>query len=348
MAKSHDALPILTDRGLARPQRQHNRTIARQQSRPDLRSVISQLLVLVIALGISLATTASFAQQQPRQVPSQANTNELEINAPQNGAPLNGAIQEGMPPVANDQAAALPGAFDVEQMLSPGGLTSTLKIMLLLTVLSLAPSILIMTTCFIRFIIVLGLLRQALGTQQLPPNQVIISLCMFLTFMVMAPVWSEAYEQGVVPYTQPDPAQPPPSLQVAFENTLRPLRRFMSEQIDKSDNGDAVLMFLDFQHPDSENDENYPPPSNYEDVPLSALLPAFMMSELKVAFVIGFQVYLPFLVIDMVVSSILISMGMMMLPPVLISLPFKLLLFVMIDGWFITVGMLLESVRPFG
>jgi flagellar biosynthetic protein FliP len=252
-----------------------------------------------------------------------------------------------------EQAGAQTGpaaSFDVEEMLSPSGLTSTLKIMLLLTVLSLAPSILIMTTCFIRFVIVFGLLRQALGTQQLPPNQVLVSLCLFLTFMVMAPVWQDAYEQGIRPYTNPLPGQATPSLEVAFQNSMRPLRRFMSDQIEKAENSDAIWMFLEFQRPDPDTEagRRYRPPEDYDEVPLSVLLPSFMLSELKVAFLIGFQIYLPFLVIDMVVSSVLISMGMMMLPPVLISLPFKLLLFVLIDGWYLTVGMLLESVRPFG
>jgi len=241
----------------------------------------------------------------------------------------------------------LPAGLNVDQMLTPGGLTATLKIMLLLTVLSLAPSILIMTTCFVRFVIVLGLLRQALGTQQLPPNQVIISLCLFLTFLVMAPVWQKAYDEGIRPYTSPEPGQPPLSLAGAFENTVRPLRRFMSDQIEATGSSDAVWTFLEFQrpNPDSKAGRTYKGPKTYDEVPLSVLLPAYMVSELKTAFVIGFQIYLPFLVIDMVVASVLISMGMMMLPPVLISLPFKLLLFVMIDGWFLTVGMLLKSVQ---
>jgi flagellar biosynthesis protein FliP len=230
---------------------------------------------------------------------------------------------------------------DVEQMLSPTGLSSTLKIMLLLTVISLAPSILIMTTCFMRFAIVLGLLRQALGTQQLPPNQVIISLCLFLTFLVMSPVWKEAYNEGIRPYTSPAAGEEPVSLEEAYQRTARPLRRFMIEQIQRTDNADAVLTFLEFQHPN----EKTPVLEKLEDVDTVVLLPAFMVSELKTAFVIGFQIYLPFLVIDMVIATVLISMGMMMLPPVLISLPFKLLLFVLIDGWALTVGMLLESVR---
>jgi flagellar biosynthesis protein FliP len=243
---------------------------------------------------------------------------------------------------------AQPLGFDVNQLTSPGGLTASLKVMLLLTVLTLAPSILIMTTCFIRFVIVLSLLRQALGTQTLPPNQVVVSLCLFLTVMVMAPVWQEAYDRGIRPYSNPAPGEAPLDEATAFARSVQPLRRFMSEQIDRGGNADVVWMFLDFQRPDPDSPEGraYIEPDSYDDVPLVVLIPAYMLSELKAAFVIGFQIYLPFLVIDMVISALLISMGMMMLPPVLISLPIKLLLFVLIDGWFLTVGMLLESVRP--
>jgi flagellar biosynthetic protein FliP len=230
---------------------------------------------------------------------------------------------------------------DVEQMLSPTGLSSTLKIMLVLTVISLAPAILIMTTCFIRFVIVFSLLRQALGTQQLPPNQVLMSLSLFLTFLVMSPVWKEGYEQGIRPYANPKAGEAPIGLEDAFHRTARPLRRFMIEQIQRTDNLEALITFFEFQHPN----EKATLPEDLEEVDTVVLLPAFMLSELKTAFVIGFQIYLPFLVIDMVVATVLISMGMMMLPPVLISLPFKLLLFVLIDGWALTVGMLLESVR---
>jgi flagellar biosynthesis protein FliP len=245
------------------------------------------------------------------------------------------------PLAADKTGGANGGPVDVEQMLSPAGMSSTLKIMLLLTVISLAPSILIMTTCFMRFVIVFGLLRQALGTQQLPPNQVITSLCLFLTFLVMSPVWKEAYDEGIRPYTSPAAGQEPISLDEAYHRTARPLRRFMIEQIQRTDNTDSVLTFVEFQHPN----EKTPAPQSLEEVDTVVLLPAFMVSELKTAFVIGFQIYLPFLVIDMVIATVLISMGMMMLPPVLISLPFKLLLFVLIDGWALTVGMLLESVR---
>jgi len=243
----------------------------------------------------------------------------------------------------------MPDMLNVEKMTSPEGLNSTLKIFLLLTILSLAPSVLIMTTCFIRFVIVFGLLRQALGTQQLPPNQVLTSLSLFLTIMVMAPIWQKAYDEGIVPYTH-QTQQSPVSLEVAFEKTVAPLRKFMSDQIELTGNSDTVWMFLDYQQPlaGSPGAADYKAPSSYDEVPLTVLLPAYMLSEVKTAFLIGFQLYLPFIVIDMVISSILISMGMMMLPPVLISLPFKILLFVLIDGWLLTVGMLLESIRAVG
>ena len=245
--------------------------------------------------------------------------------------------------------SGVPEMLNVEQMTSPQGLNSTLKLFLLLTVVSLAPSILIMTTSFIRFVIVFGLLRQALGTQQLPPNQVLTSLSLFLTVMVMAPIWEKAYEEGIVPYTH-QTQQTPVSLESAFQKTVAPLRKFMSDQIELTGNSDTVWMFLDYQQPlpGSPGAAEYKPPSDYDEVPLTVLLPAYMLSEVKTAFLIGFQLYLPFIVIDMVISSILISMGMMMLPPVLISLPFKILLFVLIDGWLLTVGMLLESIRAVG
>lgn len=314
----------------------------RQLARRRIQRHFSARTVLLLFLGAILwVGDAGFAQQPIRQTvqPNRA------VAGPSDVARL-----ETTSPTAGDLQNSSPLNIDVEQMTSPEGLSSTLKVMLLLTVLSLAPSILIMSTCFIRFIIVLGLLRQALGTQQLPPNQVIISLCLFLTFLVMGPVWNEAYQQGIRPYTDPQPGEVQPDLQTAMQNTIRPLRGFMVDQIEKAENSDAVLMFLEFQRPSPDSPEaaDFKLAENYKDVDLTVLLPAYMMSELKTAFIIGFQLYLPFLVIDMVIASVLISMGMMMLPPVLISLPFKLLLFVMIDGWYLTVGMLLESVRPFG
>ncbi|HEX5446178.1 MAG TPA: flagellar type III secretion system pore protein FliP [Pirellulales bacterium] len=214
---------------------------------------------------------------------------------------------------------------------SPEGLASTIQVMLLLTVLSLAPAVLLMTTSFIRIVVVLGLLRQALGTQQLPPSQVITSISLFLTLAIMSPVWKQAYDEGIKPYTERRMG-----LEEAWTATLRPVRQFMTAQIERTGNSDDVWLFLEYM-PESST------PQTYDDVPLQALLPAFMLSELKTSFLIGFQIYLPFLILDMVISSVMISMGMLMLPPVLISLPFKLLLFVLADGWHLVVGMLIQS-----
>jgi flagellar biosynthetic protein FliP len=228
---------------------------------------------------------------------------------------------------------------------SPQGLASSLQIMLLLTVVSMAPAILLMTTGFVRIVVVLGLLRQALGTQQLPPSQVITSISLFMTLLLMAPVWSESYEQGIRPYTRSEIG-----LSEAFERGVDPIRRFMAHQIQRTQNDDDVYLFLRYLpgEVDPKTGElpkyvYYDPQEGEKQVPLVALLPAFMLSELKTAFLIGFQIYLPFVILDIVVASVSISMGMLMLPPVLISLPFKLLLFVLVDGWHLVVEMLLES-----
>jgi len=223
-----------------------------------------------------------------------------------------------------------------EQWTSPEGLSSTLQVMLLLTVISLAPSVLLMTTCFIRILVVLGLLRQAIGTQQLPPSQVLTSIALFLSLLIMMPVWKRVYTDSVLPYTQRRI-----TLEQAWDAGIQPIRRFMCQQIERTGNQADIRLFYRYMP------EGTPEWTDYNDVPLQALLPAFMLSELKTAFLIGFQIYLPFLILDIVVSSVTISAGMMMLPPVLISLPFKLLLFVLVDGWHLVVEMLLQSFQPF-
>ena len=228
---------------------------------------------------------------------------------------------------------------------SPQGLASTLQVMLLLTVVSLAPAILLMTTSFVRIIVVLGLLRQALGTQQLPPSQVITSIALFMTLLLMAPVWKQTYEKGIQPYTNSEIG-----LEEAFTRGAAPVREFMAHQIQRTQNDDDVYLFLRYMPEELDSATGKPPNYVYYDagegereVPLMALLPAFMLSELKTAFLIGFQIYLPFVILDIVVASVTISMGMLMLPPVLVSLPFKLLLFVLVDGWHLVVEMLPES-----
>jgi flagellar biosynthesis protein FliP len=221
-----------------------------------------------------------------------------------------------------------------EKWTSPQGLASSLQIMLLLTVLSLAPAVLLMTTCYVRIIIVLGLLRQAIGLQSLPPSQVMTSVAMFMTMFVMAPVWTRVYDDAIVPYTE---QTEPMSLEQAYEAGALPIRDFMANQINVADNHEDVVLFYGYMKPDG------PLPSTFDEVPIRVLLPAFILSELKTAFLMGFQIYLPFLVVDLVVASVTISMGMLMLPPAVISLPFKLLLFVLVDGWRLVVEMLMNS-----
>jgi len=225
-------------------------------------------------------------------------------------------------------------AGDADTWTSREGLSSSLRIVLLLTVLSLAPAVLMMTTSFVRIIVVLGLLRQAMGTQQIPPGQVMTALALFMTLLIMAPVWKDVYDNAIAPYTEPGSEM---TMQEAWENGSGPIRKFMIAQIKFAKNGQDIWLFYDHLGTDEE------PPETYSDVPLQVLLPAYMLSELKIAFLIGFNIYLPFLILDIVVASVTISMGMLMLPPVIISLPFKLLLFVLVDGWHLVVGMLLES-----
>jgi flagellar biosynthetic protein FliP len=213
---------------------------------------------------------------------------------------------------------------------SPQNFSSAMQIIILLTVLSLAPAILIMMTSFTRIVIVLSLLRQALGTQQLPPNQILIGLSLFMTFLVMKPTWERVNSDAVQPYMNGQMDQA-----TALSAALVPLREFMIGQIRKSGNDDDVLLFTRF--------DKEPDPKKWSDVGTLSLIPAYMLSELKTAFLLGFKVYLPFLIIDIVISTVLISMGMMMLPPALISLPFKLLLFVLVDGWRLITSSLMGS-----
>ncbi|HIO20251.1 MAG TPA: flagellar biosynthetic protein FliP [Phycisphaerales bacterium] len=238
----------------------------------------------------------------------------------------------GMPenPIAAlEQAGALLPAGD-------GSLGSTVNILLLFTVLALVPSILVLCTCFTRFIVVLALLRQALGSPIIPPTQILIGLSLLLSVVVMGPTIEQMYEDGIKPMIDGDIT----SSEVAWEKTRAPLRSFMFAQIESADNWSTVYMMLNYRGVDTSN----PADLTREDVDTLSLLPAYVLSELKIAFVIGFRVYLPFLVIDLLVSGLLVSMGMLMLPPVLISLPLKILMFVLVDGWALVAGNLLQSV----
>lgn len=229
------------------------------------------------------------------------------------------------------------GATPARPATANEGLSTSLSILLLLTVLTLVPAILVMCTSFTRIVVVLALLRQALGTQSLPPTQVVVGLSLFLTFLVMAPTLDRLNTEVLQPMQNPDVAMTEIE---AWEKAKAPLRDFMFAQIDHGGNWDSVYMLMEWREPGSTKERS---DLRRADVDMLTLIPAFMLSELKIAFLLGFRLYLPFLVIDMVISSVLISMGMLMLPPVLISLPFKLLLFVLVDGWNLVVANLLSS-----
>lgn len=239
-----------------------------------------------------------------------------------------------------------PLALSPESWLSPDGIPSTLKLVLLITAVSIVPSLLLMTTCFVRMAVVLGLLKHALGAQQFLPNQVMTGLSVFLTLTVMWPVWQQSYERGIRPYAEaefPDEAAQRAAFTQAAQQAWIPLRDFMSTQIEMCGNEAAIDLFASYQSPESEAETL---PQYYEDVPVSVLLPAYVLSELKTAFLIGFQICLPFLVIDLVTASLLAGLGLNTLAPATVALPCKLLLFVMADGWFLTVQVLLDSIGP--
>jgi len=221
-----------------------------------------------------------------------------------------------------------------EQWVGPKGLSQSIQTLLLLTLLSAAPAAILMTTCYVRVVIVLGVLKQALGNQQLPPTQVLSGISLFITLFVMSPVWKQVYDDAIVPYTAQDSTM---GADQAWERGIAPVHRFMARQIAMAGNYEDVHLFYSRHAP------NTAAPENFESVPLIVLLPAYMLSELKTAFLMGFQIYLPFLVLDLVIASVIASMGLSQLSPATISIPFKLLLFVLVDGWRLVVQMLLDS-----
>ncbi|NLI67212.1 MAG: flagellar type III secretion system pore protein FliP [Bacilli bacterium] len=208
----------------------------------------------------------------------------------------------------------------------PSAISNSVRIIILLTILSLAPGILILMTSFTRIVVVLSFVRTSLATQQMPPNQVLVGLALFLTFFIMAPTFSEVYNEALEPLFNEEI-----TLDEAYETASVPLKEFMAKHTRQKD----LALFLNYSGAKR--------PESVEDIPMSALIPAFAISELKTAFQIGFMIFIPFLIIDMAVASILMSMGMMMLPPVMISLPFKILLFVLVDGWYLIVHSLLQG-----
>jgi len=295
----------------------------RTRPRFPLRIVLTTIQTAVCLLGMCGGTTHS----QDASVDAASDNTQPSLLTPEDlGRPV---LESPLDFVAGGP----------ERWTSPEGLSSSLQIVLLLTVVSLAPALLLMTTCYVRIIVVLGLLRQAIGLQSLPPSQVMTSIALFMTLFVMTPVWKQVYDDAIVPYT--DPAVSMDSSE-AWEKGVQPIRDFMARQIDVAENHDDALLFYRYVNPDGEE------PQSWDEIPLRALLPAYMLSELKTAFLMGFQIYLPFLIVDLVVASVTISMGMLMLPPAVISLPFKLLLFVLVDGWHLVVRMLMDSFGTFG
>lgn len=209
---------------------------------------------------------------------------------------------------------------------NPTEVVNTIKLVLMMTILTLAPAILIMMTGFTRILIVLSFLRQAMGVQQLPPNQLLVGLSLFLTFFVMGPAFTEINQKSIQPYVAGTISQ-----EIAFDNAITPLRRFMFSQTRDQDLG----LFIKLSKIEQ--------PKTRADVPTLVLIPSFIISELKTSFMIGFMIFLPFLIIDILAASILMSMGMMMVPPIVLSLPFKIMLFVLVDGWSLLIGSMVKS-----
>ncbi len=216
----------------------------------------------------------------------------------------------------------------VEDANSPERVSTAIQVLFVLTILSIAPAILLMTTCFTRIVIVLGFIRQAMGTQNMPPTQIIIGLSLFLSFFIMSPTLNAINTNALQPYMKKTISQ-----EEALKQAVTPMRIFMFSQVKEEE----LTLFADITLNAKPFDQN--------DIPTMTLIPAFMLSELKRSFQMGFMIYVPFLVIDMIVASVLMSMGMMMLPPVIISMPFKLLLFVLVDGWGLIVGSLVQSFK---
>ena len=282
------------------------------------------MLAVAIAVLVSTPMFAASERFTPPSVLEQAVESVLELG----DDPVTSLVPDQPRHVAHSGHETL----GWESWTSPERLSGTVRVVAVMSALSLAPALLMMTTCYVRLVVVLSLLRQALGSQQLPPNQVTTALAMFLTALIMWPVWNKVNEDAIQPYSDPEISM---SAEEAWRRGIAPIREFMGAQIRAADNSDDVIMFLDYL--------DVSEAKSFADVPLQALLPAFLISELKVAFLIGFSIFLPFLIVDLVVSSVTMSMGMVMVPPTTISLPLKLMLFVLVDGWHLVVEMLLMS-----
>ena len=276
------------------------------------------ILAIVLALSASVACS--------REIQPAADESQLEVES--GSLDAGDATKSVSPSNENQVPTDIASFFDRRwaDRLLPAALT--------FGVMSLAPALLLMTTCFVRMSVVLSLTRQAIGTVNLPSTQIITSLALFLSALVMWPIWTTAYEAGLEPYQAGEI-----TLQEAFERGSLPVRRWMAHQIEEADNRDTVALFLQ-RHPGGVSQVD-----SYDQIPTEVLLPAFLVSELEVAFMIGFRILLPFLVLDCVVATLVVSTGLVMLPPTIVSLPLKLLVFVMADGWSLVVRGLLDGVR---
>lgn len=273
-------------------------------------SICIAVLVFGVSLYLSMGSTTVYASSTTNQTGTSSTASDLTQTSQPSSEEDGDSVVDGLSITYNNDT---------------GSVSSPIKIILFLTVLSLAPSILIMLTSYTRIIIVLHFVRSAIGTQTSPPNQILIALALFLTFFIMWPTFQEINENAIQPLDAGEI-----TMEQALEEGEKPLREFMYGQTQTKD----LELFVDI------SEETY---DSYDDIPMTTLIPAFILSELRTAFIIGFLVYIPFIVIDMVVASVLMSMGMMMLPPTTISLPFKILLFVLADGWNLVIGGLVKT-----
>ena len=280
---------------------------------------LSITLTLVFA-GCAVGSAMQVSAQELTEVPP-----DVPQETPNEGDNEGYGATDEAPNSTDERTGPSQGGFNLSFDGEDGNLSSTVRILLVLTVISLAPAILVLLTSFTRIIIVLHFVRIALGTQTAPPNQVLTGLALFLTMFIMWPTFTQINENAIIPLDQGEITQTE-----AFDEAVIPLRNFMYGQTQEKD----LNLFCDIAEITYED---------YDDVPLRVLIPSFVLSELRTAFIIGFLIYIPFIVIDMVVSSVLMAMGMMMLPPTTISLPFKILLFVMADGWELIVGSLVKT-----
>ena len=304
------------------------------------RALSALALVVLLLVVLLVASTVAFARHPERGEGSRKANPFLPPEILRSAQDDEGGFEEeeAAAPVeptrasrnARQDPAAPPDLLTVPDLTKRENVASAVQVIVLVTVLSLAPAVLIMMTSFTRIIIVLSLLRQALGTQNLPPNQVLTGLAMFMTFLVMNPTWQRVNNEAYRPYMDGSIGQ-----KTALARAEVAVRDFMIRQIRQAQNEEDVDLFTDFA--------GQPRARTWDDVGTVSLVPAFVLSELKTAFLLGFKIYLPFLVVDLVVATVLTGMGMMMMPPVLVSLPFKLLLFVLVDGWRLITGSLMGS-----